>query len=636
MESSGRWGVLGTGFQFQPNISVTSGLLARLPTGGSDKIQLKWTAESPIMKLCCGMYPLSYDEVYEVKDLVDSNPFIQSLYFQLDSFATSNLSMLSNFGRIIETCHQIQELEINLKTSDNPCDSLLLFLRQISKLKTLKLRLNGLSLNQFEAQEMATAISRNKHLECLDLTGCSFKENSLSVFGRIVLRICSLVSLDLSANSISDDQGASLISNMQNGSNIKNLDLSHNRLGDGSARQLRNFLESSFIGTKLQSLSVADNSISPSGLIDIVHALNNDSSLTSLDISRNFLDAIGFSLIGASLGTNTTLKRVDLSQTGIQALSSFSWKDFTSMLSLNRTIQELKLSKNPHLEEISAKCLLEALKHSHVLTTLDLKGMRLSQQAVHHIVDFLSAQNNVEVLDLSGNELGLQGILHLFGKGLSNRSRLRRLYLSDNAITDSSLHHIGAALSQEVPPRLEQLDLSWNAIGNPGVNFLTEALQRNSSLRTLNLSGNIGINDESALFLLSERISCLTSLNLSCNRMGDKGLKLMCRLLCNNDNLQEIDLSHNCLSRRSFGIIADSLQLNHSLLDFQPMDPMFEGYLFRNKVLREHWTKLSVIMMFREKSKAPQVRSCLLDWDCLKFLYQFVDFSNHLGKSEAP
>ncbi len=245
------------------------------------------------------------------------------------------------------------------------------------------------------------------------------------------------------------------------------------------------------------------------------------------------------------------------------------------------------------------------------VVTLSLAHAELRWADCGKIAETLAVfpQLRVQVLDLSGNAIGPEGIAALCkAKGLWEH--LLELYASDCLVESDGAAAVAAAVRDS---RLVTLDLSGNLLGSYGVGaFAVLGLEGNVSLQSLLLERN-GIEDagvvamttalsfhqsltnlslaENAISVrgaaaLAEALSCdeqrIQRLNISRNNIGKKGAFEIAAVLAGNKTLLELDVSSNTLggtqmdsvlvlSKEQDGVAAlgESLKKNRSLLSLR-------------------------------------------------------------------
>ncbi len=124
---------------------------------------------------------------------------------------------------------------------------------------------------------------------------------------------------------------------------------------------------------------------------------------------------------------------------------------------------------------------------------------------------------------------------------------LSLLELSDNNIGVQGAIALGRSLCAGMMKSLVNLNLDYNPLTNAGVAALERGLCSNSTLKKLSL--RYCLIDECGGGALSEILSSpkitISTLDLTGNRLGGKGLVLLCPGLARNSKLQKLDLSDN-------------------------------------------------------------------------------------------
>ncbi|XP_067864908.1 NACHT, LRR and PYD domains-containing protein 3-like [Heterodontus francisci] len=225
--------------------------------------------------------------------------------------------------------------------------------------------------------------------------------------------------------------------------------------------------------------------------------------------------------------------------------------------------QELRLGRN-NLGDSGVKLLSEALRNPACkIQKLGLEKNNHSDSRVKDLASALSANRSLTDLNLSYNKLGDSGV-KLLSAGLRNpECKIQKLWLSSNALTASCVGDLASALST-----LKVLDLSYNKLGDSGVKLLSAALRNpNCKIQKLQLSNNelTASCIEDLAFAVNKNWS-LMDLNLSCNKLGDSGVKLLSAALRNPDcKIQELQLSSNALTASCIEDLASTLSTNRSL-----------------------------------------------------------------------
>ncbi|XP_022722208.1 receptor-like protein 12 [Durio zibethinus] len=404
-------------------------------------------------------------------------------------------------------------------------DTILLSLSQLSSLKDLYL-----AGNLFTGSTYANGLNNLTNLKNLDLSSNRIESFQPSKQGKeMQLRMTNLEVLDLSSNLFKNDtfaflsglsslkslnmgdnqlQGSIDIEGLNNLTNLKNLDLSSNRIErfqpskQGKEMQLRmtnlevldlssNLFKNdtfAFLSglPSLKSLNMGDNQLQ--GSIDI-EGLNNLTNLKNLDLRSNRIE----SFQPSKQGKEIQLRMINLE---VLDLTNNLFKNGTfAFLSGLPSLKSLNMGDN----QLQGSIDIEGLNNLTNLKNLDLSSNRIeSFQPSKQGKEIQLRMINLEVLDLTNN---------LFKNGtfafLSGLPSLKSLYMGDNQLQGSiDIEDSGRQLNLT---HLEEFDLSGNLIKDS----IFALLSGLSNLKYLDISsnqlnGSIDMKDLGAFINLEE------------------------------------------------------------------------------------------------------------------------------------
>eukprot|EP00299_Pterocystis_sp_00344_P015049 c7497_g1_i2.p1 GENE.c7497_g1_i2~~c7497_g1_i2.p1 ORF type:complete len:282 (+),score=25.24 c7497_g1_i2:38-883(+) len=171
-------------------------------------------------------------------------------------------------------------------------------------------------------------------------------------------------------------------------------------------------------------------------------------------------------------------------------------------------------------------------------------------------------------LDLSGNEIDVEGAYLLASAIQTGKCSLTSLFLSYNRIRDEGACSIGAALAEKCPS-LTILDLTRNRIGDAGFRQIILATQTGkSSLTKLNIWGNnIGNDGAHQLALALQSGNCsLIDLNIGSLIDAEGAYDIAAALQTGKHSLKSLSLSTNTLINHCVSkTIAASLHFSRPL-----------------------------------------------------------------------
>ncbi|XP_072894725.1 NACHT, LRR and PYD domains-containing protein 3-like [Hemitrygon akajei] len=179
--------------------------------------------------------------------------------------------------------------------------------------------------------------------------------------------------------------------------------------------------------------------------------------------------------------------------------------------------------------------LCDTIKH------LDLEKCNIQCEEIQRLGPGLHKCHELRV---GRNELGDAGV-KLVSAALRNpECKIQKLWLNNVGLTDSGAEDLVSALS--TIPSLTELNLSENELGNSGVKLVSAVLRNTEcKIQTVRLF-SVGLTDSGAEDLVSALITTrsLTDLDLSVNKLGDSGVKLVSEALKNPEcKIQKLWLS---------------------------------------------------------------------------------------------
>uniref|UniRef100_A0A8C1C7E3 NACHT domain-containing protein n=1 Tax=Cyprinus carpio carpio TaxID=630221 RepID=A0A8C1C7E3_CYPCA len=449
---------------------------------------------------------------------------------------TSKRALLNDCGLTDKSCPALATVlgsdtnlkELNMNNNnlqDSGVELLCTGLKNINcKLEILSLKNN--CITEGGCHVLAAALNSNPS----NLTELDLSENKLGNPGmKIILTLfenvqCRLEKLKLNCISITDEGCAALASAFN--SNLRELDLSRNQIGDSGVTEISSLLRNS---QTLQILRLSDCSISEEGYKALSSALrSNPSHLIELDLTGNDPGPSGVKQLSDLLqDPNCQLKTLRFlgpaADEGCQYVTGIVGKNPLLLRELNLSEHELG---DTGVNQISA-----LLQDKHcTLNTLNLCGCSITEKQCLILTSALKSNpSHLRELDLSWSKLGDSGVKHLSDLLMNTQFKLEKLHLCRCSITEKQCLILTSALKSN-PSHLRELKLSGNQIKNTGVNHLCDVLKDSRcKLERLSLYG-CGITDVSSLtqsLTNTKALQFLKQLDLSDNKIGDSKQKLI-------------------------------------------------------------------------------------------------------------
>uniref|UniRef100_G3U486 NACHT domain-containing protein n=1 Tax=Loxodonta africana TaxID=9785 RepID=G3U486_LOXAF len=253
-------------------------------------------------------------------------------------------------------------------------------------------------------------------------------------------------------------------------SNLTELDLSENPLGDTGVKYLCEGLRHS--NCKVEKLDLSTCSLTDASCVELSSFLQMNQTLKELFVFANALGDTGVQHLCEGLRhakgivENLVLSECSLSATCCEPLAQ--------VLSSTRSLTRLLLINNK-IEDLGLKLLCEGLKQPHCqLKDLALWTCHLTGACCQDLCNALYTNEHLRDLDLSDNALGDEG-MQVLCEGLKHPCcKLQTLWLAECHLTDVCCGALASVLNRN--ENLTLLDLSGNDFRDLGVQMLCDAL----------------------------------------------------------------------------------------------------------------------------------------------------------------
>lgn len=225
--------------------------------------------------------------------------------------------------------------------------------------------------------------------------------------------------------------------------------------------------------------------------------------------------------------------------------------------------------------------LVQALPQLPGLEKLNVSDNDLTDATIEPLLDHLLELKQLQVLDLSHNDMDVGGARALRELVASSHCPLTSLVLKHTDIDDDDCRLLCEAISENGDTKLEELCLCDNLIGSQegrnlcipdyvtGGEALGNAIRENSTLLKLDLSWN-AIRNASAVAVGAalEFNSTLVELNLEYNSLGDYGCEMLGGALEHNASLTILKLAQNSVRQKGSFVLGNCIRYRTFTLEF--------------------------------------------------------------------
>ena len=496
-------------------------------------------------------------------------------------------------AKLIGGLNNLRELEV-FDDNDVKTDikTMLCYFNGFKKLNCLTIV--GNNMMSKECAKLSEALVYLKQLKILNLSFNSLTDNNIAKFTFDANNKIEV--LNLKNNNITDTGLESFKNELIKLKNLKEINLYDNQFGDQGMKILISVIKNL---KKLRVLTIPNCGVTKIGIQYLADCLSEESSdlmqnLESFNlISNPFGDECEKNLIKI-FSCLDSLKQYNLGQTQMSRYSKH--KIFVALHKKNKdwyfepeggwykisseNLKEQYLFKSiieyneiPLIfDKISIKWAKKNAKKYQNKLNFDFSRCNLTDNDIPTLNEFLSFFPNIKSFNLSFNpKITSKGYL-ILSEGFKNLLNLTKVSLSSNNLNDESLKNFFKFLDKE--SKINNIDLSWNNLTGSGFTFLVKSIANNRlKMKEINVCGNKITDDGFKSFSEEVKVgnfNYLNKINFSNNSLGDETIYLFYSFYNNFVNLNEINFSYNNISDNSvinLSAIINDLVDNISYID---------------------------------------------------------------------
>jgi Ran GTPase-activating protein (RanGAP) involved in mRNA processing and transport len=226
----------------------------------------------------------------------------------------------------------------------------------------------------------------------------------------------SLINLSLCGAGISDSHITTMFEGLSKCTQLTDLDLSRNHIGDDGARCIANLLHAKYC---LNILNLKANGITSQGCFFLSQAIGTNSTLEHLDLSSNSIGDHGVSDLTRALCFNSTLRQLAVSCCG---MTNGSLPHLAILFGENESLRVIDISGNSlggGLEVSRSELWISALTNNKTLEVLDMKGSEFNEEVACRMHATLDPRRPKQLLP----RLDIEPLMRAEGKSLGHRAQ---------------------------------------------------------------------------------------------------------------------------------------------------------------------------------------------------------------------
>ena len=342
---------------------------------------------------------------------------------------------------------------------------------------------------------------------------------------------------------------------------LKKLELQDNLITDECIYNLKPLITSK----QLIYLNLASNQISTEGLKIIQNEITNSKFLKYLNfgVSEGSFRINNFSGDGGIILARILLKNKSIETLILQEnlLGEDAGDKIGAALIENTTLKKLVISDN----KIKSKGARSIIEYGNNLISVDLSDNDISPEVCYELKGLIEHNQVMKEIIWNGNYVGFKGINYIV-EALDQQTKLKSLSLRNTSIGKKGIKLLSEGLTNN--NYLEILDLGSNAIVYKSFIFICDCLNTNK-IKILRCKNNLLGDDSMKYFadkiLNKNSTSVLNNFDFSSCKIYDQGLIYILNGLISNKKINRINLRDNYFSHEIDFVILDFLEKNKTL-----------------------------------------------------------------------
>jgi hypothetical protein len=252
---------------------------------------------------------------------------------------------------------------------------------------------------------------------------------------------------------------------IENSTNIMNLDLSSNMLGDEGIRIITDSIK---LNKSIKSMNISYNNISGNGLLYISEIFLKNNSIEKLFISGNNISGLGMQSLMSTLANNKSIRHLDLSNNKLKNEDIFAVSNF---ITKNLRFEGINISYN-FLDSTTLNQIGLSFKENRTLKFFKGTNLGLNVESTPYLLQHLS-NTNIQEIYLDNNFIGATGGI-LISNVIKSNKKLKIVSLKNCNLNKDSLTCICYSFQQN--SNLSNINLELNNFDFDSIEFLCETI----------------------------------------------------------------------------------------------------------------------------------------------------------------
>jgi len=265
------------------------------------------------------------------------------------------------------------------------------------------LNLRGFNLRE-QTQYIAPFISKNPKLVDLNLSGCNIRQSGIILLSNAIMDRSkdSICKVNLSENGLGSMGIEVLISAVVKCNHLKELYLDDNEIGTRGCNSLANLLKRR--GSKLETLSLYDNSIDNEGVIALSQSLKKNSTLKCLGLRGNKkITMPGWLSILRLVCDTSSIKSIKASNHTVDNIGMFRSNDDSRHLRIVASMGAdytnlLRSSLELNAKSNKSKVVCQKIIFAHAREDLNIGRCSIQREAMPNVLSYFGDDTNASLI----------------------------------------------------------------------------------------------------------------------------------------------------------------------------------------------------------------------------------------------
>ena len=332
----------------------------------------------------------------------------------------------------------------------------------------------------YGADDIAAVIHQNMQLQELYLHNNLLRTEGIIRIAKALQNVSTLTLFTIGDNGVGESAAKCIATVLSRNTKLKELYLHNNFFGTQGiitiVRAMKNV-------SALEKFSIGANEIKEAAADDVAELLSHNTNLIELYLHNNLFKTNGMIKIIKALKNISSLKKFSIgaNDTGKEAAGVIA-----QLLSRNNKLIEVYFHNNILSTQGMIK-IANGLQNVSNLTKFSIGDNKVGEEAADHLASFLCNNTKLMELYLHSNHIGTKGMIKI-AKALQNISSLTIFGIGDTNVGEEAADDIATVVARN--PKLTELHLYNNGFQTAGAIKITEALRNTITLTKYNIARN--------------------------------------------------------------------------------------------------------------------------------------------------